>query len=155
VEETVVPGENHRPVVSHCQTLSHNVVLCLFKTPIYWKLDAIRESYFFIFLFNYQIIKNSLAYILRVFIYLKKTVLFLNVHGTAQWLDVEIDSLFLSYKLVLYNVSQFSSICSLTYITMKITRKYLYKNIIFLIYSKKNKKKTEKKLITTFCCQFI
>ena len=26
VEETRVPGENHRPVVSSCQTLSHNVV---------------------------------------------------------------------------------------------------------------------------------
>jgi hypothetical protein len=26
VEETVGPGENHRPVASHLQTLSHNVV---------------------------------------------------------------------------------------------------------------------------------
>ena len=26
VEETEVPGENHRPVASHGQTLSHNVV---------------------------------------------------------------------------------------------------------------------------------
>ena len=26
VEETGVPGENPRPIVSHCQTLSHNVV---------------------------------------------------------------------------------------------------------------------------------
>ena len=26
VEETGVPGENHRPVVSHWQTVSHNVV---------------------------------------------------------------------------------------------------------------------------------
>ena len=26
MEETVVPGENHRPVTSHWQTLSHNVV---------------------------------------------------------------------------------------------------------------------------------
>jgi len=26
VEETRVPGENHQPVVSHCQTLSHNAV---------------------------------------------------------------------------------------------------------------------------------
>ena len=25
VEETGVPGENHRPVVSHCQTVSHVV----------------------------------------------------------------------------------------------------------------------------------
>jgi hypothetical protein len=27
VEETRVPGENHRPIASHWQTLSHNVVL--------------------------------------------------------------------------------------------------------------------------------
>ena len=27
VEETGVPGENHRPVASHFQTLSHDVVL--------------------------------------------------------------------------------------------------------------------------------
>jgi len=26
VEETRVPGENHRPTASHCQTLSQNVV---------------------------------------------------------------------------------------------------------------------------------
>ena len=26
VEETEVPGENYRPVASHLQTLSHNVV---------------------------------------------------------------------------------------------------------------------------------
>jgi hypothetical protein len=26
VEETGVPGENHRPAASHWQTLSHNVV---------------------------------------------------------------------------------------------------------------------------------
>jgi hypothetical protein len=26
VEETGIPGENHRPVASHLQTLSHNVV---------------------------------------------------------------------------------------------------------------------------------
>ena len=26
VEETGIPGENHRPVASHRQTLSHNVV---------------------------------------------------------------------------------------------------------------------------------
>jgi hypothetical protein len=27
MEETGVPGENHRPVASHSQTLSHNIVL--------------------------------------------------------------------------------------------------------------------------------
>ena len=26
MEETRVPGENHQPAASHCQTLSHNVV---------------------------------------------------------------------------------------------------------------------------------
>ena len=30
VEETGIPGENHRPAASHLQTLSHNVVL---RTP--------------------------------------------------------------------------------------------------------------------------
>ena len=33
VEETGVPGENHQPVVSHWQTLSHNVVS---STPRYF-----------------------------------------------------------------------------------------------------------------------
>jgi hypothetical protein len=28
VEETRVPGENHRPAASHWQTLSHNVLSC-------------------------------------------------------------------------------------------------------------------------------
>jgi len=32
VEETGVPGENHRPVASHWQTFSHNV---LSSTPLY------------------------------------------------------------------------------------------------------------------------
>ena len=32
VEETGVPDKNRRPVASHCQTLSHNVVL---STPRY------------------------------------------------------------------------------------------------------------------------
>jgi hypothetical protein len=32
VEEARVPGENHRPVASHWQTLSHNVVLILHLT---------------------------------------------------------------------------------------------------------------------------
>ena len=27
VEESRVPGKNHPPVASHCQTVSHNVVL--------------------------------------------------------------------------------------------------------------------------------
>jgi len=32
VEETRVPGENHPPVISHWQTLSHNIV---WSTPHY------------------------------------------------------------------------------------------------------------------------
>ena len=28
VKETGVPGENHRPIASHLQTLSHNVASC-------------------------------------------------------------------------------------------------------------------------------
>ena len=34
VEEIGVPGENPRPVASHCQTLSHNVIS---STPRYEK----------------------------------------------------------------------------------------------------------------------
>jgi len=38
VEETGVPGENHRPVSSHWQTLSHNVVL---RTPLHeWNSNS-------------------------------------------------------------------------------------------------------------------
>ena len=33
VEETGVPGENHRPVARHRQTLSHNVVS---STPLWY-----------------------------------------------------------------------------------------------------------------------
>ena len=32
VEETRVPGENHRPAANHYQTLSHNVVLSGIQT---------------------------------------------------------------------------------------------------------------------------
>ena len=35
VEETGVPGKNHRPVGSHRQTLSHNVVSFVKYTNIY------------------------------------------------------------------------------------------------------------------------
>jgi hypothetical protein len=38
VDETGVPGENHRPVASHWQTLSHNVIL---STP---RLSGIRTD---------------------------------------------------------------------------------------------------------------
>ena len=31
VEETGVPGENHRPVESHWQTLSHNAISSTFR----------------------------------------------------------------------------------------------------------------------------
>ena len=38
VEETGVPRENHRPVASHIQTLSHNVVLStLHHEQDFWK----------------------------------------------------------------------------------------------------------------------
>ena len=38
VQETRIPGENHRPAASHCQTLSHNVVS---STP---RLNGIRTD---------------------------------------------------------------------------------------------------------------
>jgi hypothetical protein len=40
VEETGVPGENHRSVASHCQSLSHNVVS---STPLHER-DSNRTS---------------------------------------------------------------------------------------------------------------
>jgi len=36
LEETGVPGENHRPVASHWQTLSHNVV----SSTLYHERDS-------------------------------------------------------------------------------------------------------------------
>ena len=49
VEKTGVPGENHRPVVSHWQTLSHNVIL---STPRH-------ERKYFSFVFK-VVINNKL-----------------------------------------------------------------------------------------------
>jgi len=49
VEETRVPWENHRPVVSHWQTLSHNVVhLAMIGTLTHNISDGwIFASYFY------------------------------------------------------------------------------------------------------------
>jgi hypothetical protein len=41
VEETGVPGENHRPVVSHWQTLSHNE----YTTESYSKLHQQERTH--------------------------------------------------------------------------------------------------------------
>ena len=38
MEETGIPGENHRPVASHWQTLSHNVV------PPHWSIFELTKS---------------------------------------------------------------------------------------------------------------
>ena len=50
VEETGVPGENHRLAASHSQTLSHNIVsgtsrLCGIRTRGRCSRDFIYESY--------------------------------------------------------------------------------------------------------------
>ena len=37
MEETGVPGENHRPSASHGQTLSHNVVSSAPRLQYIWK----------------------------------------------------------------------------------------------------------------------
>jgi len=43
LEETGVPGENHRPVASHWQTLSHNVVS---STPRHqWYSNSLKWWY--------------------------------------------------------------------------------------------------------------
>jgi hypothetical protein len=43
VNETGVPGENHRPVASYRQTLSHNVVLSTSKGIFYSKIKICRK----------------------------------------------------------------------------------------------------------------
>jgi len=53
VEETGGPGENHRPIASHWQTLSHNVVhLALIKTQTNNQMQMLvqrRFSYLTVF----------------------------------------------------------------------------------------------------------
>ena len=44
VEETEVPGENQRPVVSHRQTLSHNVVS---STRCALEFDRVSDAFSF------------------------------------------------------------------------------------------------------------
>ena len=59
VEETGVPGENHRPVVSHWQTLSHNVVS---STP---RQERVYSNTIFIIF----IILSFLLFLLYVHVY--------------------------------------------------------------------------------------
>ena len=49
LEKTGVPGENHRPVASHWQTSSHNVVSSTprVKKWIWYKLQDILKSHYF------------------------------------------------------------------------------------------------------------
>jgi len=42
MEETGVPGENHRPVASHWQTLSQNVESCIEYTSPEWDSNSQR-----------------------------------------------------------------------------------------------------------------
>jgi len=44
VEETGVPGENHGPVASHWQTLSHNVVS---STPHHERVSSSRLQWWY------------------------------------------------------------------------------------------------------------
>jgi hypothetical protein len=50
-EETGVPGENHRPVVSHRQTLSHNVVSTILLGNNYLILN-VGWMYFFVNIYS-------------------------------------------------------------------------------------------------------
>jgi hypothetical protein len=67
VEETRVPGENHRPVANHRQTLSHNVVS---STPT---MSGIRTHTFMVIgtdcigscKSNYHAIMTAPCYIMR------------------------------------------------------------------------------------------
>ena len=55
MEETVVPGENHRPVANYSQTLSHNVVS---STPrLKYSLCMIRRPFF-----NFYVLHNKVYY---------------------------------------------------------------------------------------------
>jgi hypothetical protein len=70
VEETGVPGENHRPVASHWQTLSHNVVhLALNKFPIYFPLISI----YFPFILGIYSVYFFQKYVIKCFLWLITT----------------------------------------------------------------------------------
>jgi hypothetical protein len=45
VDETGVPGENHRPVASHWQTLSHNVVSSTPRLSALYRTHGTRRLY--------------------------------------------------------------------------------------------------------------
>jgi hypothetical protein len=46
VEETGVPRENNRPVASHWQTWSHNVVSSIYINKIHVNADNFKQKYF-------------------------------------------------------------------------------------------------------------
>jgi hypothetical protein len=51
MEETGVPGENHRPAASHAQMLSHNVVS---STPRLSRVQTYTYQYRYLYLFVYH-----------------------------------------------------------------------------------------------------
>ena len=55
VEETGVPGENHRPVVSHWQTLSHNVVSSTPRQERVYSNTLFYHFYCFFYMYMYII----------------------------------------------------------------------------------------------------
>ena len=114
VEETGVPGENHQPVVSHWQTLSHNVVSSTLR------LSGIRThnvtDYVGSCKFNYQLITTTMTphnitmaieitctcvvYIIALFVYLH-SVVYMNFQGCNNiYLQVE-SSMFFTYTIKL------------------------------------------------------
>jgi hypothetical protein len=70
VEETGIPKENHRPVTSHWQTLSLNVVS---STPLLNKMAQHKIIFYFCFVFfffNYKsIMLKTLEFLLHVIIF--------------------------------------------------------------------------------------
>ena len=56
VEETEVPGENHWPVSSHWQTLSHNVVSSTPHLSVVWTLNVSSDRHW---LYRYIVVISS------------------------------------------------------------------------------------------------
>ena len=74
MEETGVLGENHRTAASHCQTLSHKVVLSTPRHELYLVLFVDNDFFFIHELSNSYLFLHRLVYYWLIHTY-KHTVL--------------------------------------------------------------------------------